>query len=122
MIIGKIRTGGQDILISKIGPDWFNFTRAMVDMRQIVEGEAIPEPTDVRDLIITGWFTRSHVCRVTEFVQRHNRLDQYRVSPPEQWLPPCRVGKILAMGRNYHAHVREFDNQVPDIPVADTPD
>lgn len=117
MIIGRMQTDGQNILISKLGPDWFNFTRALTDMRQIVEGESLPPVTVLRDLITAGLFHRSLLSRVAEFVQRSGRLDDYRLSPPERWLPPLRPGKVLAMGRNYRAHVLEFDNQMPDFPV-----
>ena len=117
MIIGRIRADGQEILICKLGPAWFNFTQALADMRQTVEGVSTIPVKDVLTLISAGLFTRPLICRVAEFVQRYGRLDRYRLAPPELWLPPLRPGKVLAMGRNYRAHVREFDNQMPDVPV-----
>ncbi len=32
-------------------------------------------------------------------------------------LAPCEPGKILAIGKNYHDHIKEFDGEVPESPI-----
>lgn len=32
-------------------------------------------------------------------------------------LAPCEPSKIVAVGKNYHDHIREFDNEVPETPI-----
>lgn len=32
-------------------------------------------------------------------------------------LAPCEPGKIVAVGKNYHDHIQEFDNDVPETPI-----
>lgn len=32
-------------------------------------------------------------------------------------LAPCEPSKIVAVGKNYHDHIREFDSQVPETPI-----
>lgn len=32
-------------------------------------------------------------------------------------LAPCEPGKIVAVGKNYHDHIQEFDSQVPETPI-----
>ncbi|HBP38064.1 MAG TPA: 2-hydroxyhepta-2,4-diene-1,7-dioate isomerase [Clostridiales bacterium] len=32
-------------------------------------------------------------------------------------LAPCEPGKIVAVGKNYHDHIQEFDSQVPENPI-----
>jgi 2-keto-4-pentenoate hydratase/2-oxohepta-3-ene-1,7-dioic acid hydratase in catechol pathway len=32
-------------------------------------------------------------------------------------LAPCEPSKIVAVGKNYHDHIQEFDNQVPETPI-----
>ncbi|HPU97710.1 MAG TPA: fumarylacetoacetate hydrolase family protein [Candidatus Hydrogenedentes bacterium] len=117
MLIGRVKRNGRPILVSRLGPDWFNFTQAWMDMRQAVDGETAPEITDAVKLIRSGLFTRATLSRVGEFVQRYGRMEQYRIEKPARWCPPGRPGKVLAMGRNYRAHVKEFDNRMPDSPV-----
>jgi 2-keto-4-pentenoate hydratase/2-oxohepta-3-ene-1,7-dioic acid hydratase in catechol pathway len=32
-------------------------------------------------------------------------------------LAPCEPSKIVAVGKNYHDHIREFDSQIPETPI-----
>jgi len=32
-------------------------------------------------------------------------------------LAPCEPGKIVAIGKNYHDHIQEFDSQIPKTPI-----
>ncbi len=32
-------------------------------------------------------------------------------------LAPCEPSKIVAVGKNYHDHIREFDSQIPENPI-----
>ncbi len=34
-----------------------------------------------------------------------------------EWLAPCQPSKIVAVGKNYHDHIREFDAEVPSHPI-----
>ena len=71
----------------------------------VLDGGAIRrlDATDMMDIIALGERpAASHIC---------DKLGEVRL------LPPLAPGKILAIGRNYVAHARELNNEVPAEPL-----
>ena len=63
-----------------------------------------------------SWLTRSGPLRGMFLVR-------FSVKKPEShWIlpiysPPTRPGKIICVGRNYAAHAKEHDVEIPDVPL-----
>lgn len=96
---------------------WINVTQAWADYNRHVEALDEPPLRDLRDVIERDLFHRSFYRRVCEFVQRHNRFEQYVLPEPHEFLLPFRPGKVIAIGKNYREHVKEFDGEVPEQPL-----
>ncbi len=117
MHIALVYVGGAEALAMSLGERWVNLTRAHQDYERHVEGRETVPIRDIISLVNAGLFTRSFYRRMTEFVQRNDRLRDYLIPPDTRFLAPLRPGKIVAIGRNYRAHVAEFDNQMPTEPI-----
>jgi 2-keto-4-pentenoate hydratase/2-oxohepta-3-ene-1,7-dioic acid hydratase in catechol pathway len=118
MKFGVLLVDGQAVLATLLGDRWVDLGRATADFYRVVEGKNVPKPQDVGDLLRNGWMSRSFYRRIAEFVQRNGRLPDYLIAETQPtFLLPWRPGKIIAVGRNFRAHVAEFDNQVPREPV-----
>lgn len=118
MKYGVLLVDGQPILGTLIGDRWVDLGRATVDYHRMVEGNDVARPRDVGDLLRNGWMNRSSYRRIAEFVQRHGRLSDYALAETEQsFMLPWRPGKVIGIGRNFRAHVAEFDNKLPQEPV-----
>lgn len=118
MKYGVLLSEGQPVLGTIIGDRWVDLGRATADYHRIVEGKECAQPRDVGDLLRNGWINRSFYRRMAEFVQRNGRLSDYALAGAEPtFLLPWRPGRVLCVGRNFRAHVAEFDNQLPKEPV-----
>jgi 2-keto-4-pentenoate hydratase/2-oxohepta-3-ene-1,7-dioic acid hydratase in catechol pathway len=117
MKAGLMQIDGRRAVAMPLGERWVDVSRAYSDYQREVEGRDTPEMRDVLDLILADGMTRSFYRRITEFVQRYGRLEKYVVPGDATFLMPWRPGKIIAIGRNYRAHVAEFDNQMPTEPI-----
>ncbi len=118
MKFGVLLVDGRPVLGTVIGNRWVDLGRAIVDYHRIVEHKDVTQPRDVGDLLRSGFMTRSFYRRVAEFVQRNGRLSDYALDGPEpSFLRPWRPGKVIGVGRNFRAHVAEFDNKLPTEPV-----
>lgn len=108
----------QPVLATALGSRWVDLGRAAVDYHRIVERKEVDKPRDVGDLLRNGWMNRSFYRRIAEFVQRNGRLSDYVLDETEpSFLLPWRPGKVICVGRNFRAHVAEFDNQLPQEPI-----
>lgn len=117
MIFGRALVEGTPVLVTSLGSRWLNLTRASRDYHRHVEGRETAPLDGIPDMLAAGLFNRSFYRRIAEFVQRNNRLADYALPSPPELLLPWRPGKVIAVGRNYAAHVAEFDNQLPKEPV-----
>lgn len=117
MKFGKALIDGKASLVTLLGNRWINLSRAAIDQHLHVEGKPFPWMESVDELIRAGLFNRSFYRRITEFCQRHGRLETYLLKDAPEFLLPWRPDKIIAIGRNFHAHVAEFDNKLPQEPV-----
>jgi 5-oxopent-3-ene-1,2,5-tricarboxylate decarboxylase / 2-hydroxyhepta-2,4-diene-1,7-dioate isomerase len=117
MKAGVVLADGRRTVTMPLGERWVDVSRAYRDYQREVEDRDVPEMRDLLDLIRAEGITRSFYRRITEFVQRHGRLEKYVLPDEPKFQLPWRPGKIIAIGRNYRAHVEEFDNQMPTEPI-----
>jgi len=65
-----------------------------------------------------GWLLEDQVGQIDgDPFGAYRRLDPDIPIDLVKLLPPAQPGKIICVGRNYEAHVKEFDNQVSEIPT-----
>lgn len=72
---------------------------------------------DIEELIWDNLFTAEYVGAVMAFVDAHGLKSDLTVAGEYEINPPVNPGKIIALGRNYHSHIREMGHTIPDAPV-----
>ena len=118
MKFAVLQIGGERVLAAQLGDRWFDLGRATVDYHHVVLGSDVAAPIDVGSLLRNGFMNRSFYRRIAEFVQRNGRFSDYALAEgTPQCLLPWRPGKIICVGRNFRAHVAEFDNKLPQEPI-----
>ncbi len=117
MKIGITEHNGEHILVMPLGARWINVTAADRDYNRHVENRDAPPLRTVQSMIDRGLINRSYYRRICEFAQRHGRLTEYSFEGDPHFLLPHRPGKIVAVGRNYRAHVQELGNDMPTEPT-----
>lgn len=99
------------------GEDWIDVTRAARDHDKHVEGIDSAPLSSVGDLIARGLFNRPFYRRILDFVQRNGRLADYTLAAIPPFEMPWRPGKVVCIGRNYRAHVKELGHELPAEPM-----
>lgn len=117
MKIGVVMLDGESVLIMPLGARWINVTAADAAYARHVEGREAAPLRSIQAMIERGLMHRSYYRRICEFVQRHGRLEEYTLEGPPRFVLPHRPGKVVCIGRNYKAHVEEFDNNMPTEPT-----
>ena len=117
MKAGVVLLNGERTLVMPRGSDWINVTRAAQDYEKHVEGRDAAPLRDVGDLVEQGLFNRSFYRRVLEFVQRNGRLAEYTLAELPPFQLPWRPRKVVCIGRNYRAHVKELGHDLPPEPM-----
>lgn len=117
MKAGTIELNGVSTVVMPRGEGWIDVTRAAMDYDRQVEGVESAPLRDVRDLVARGLFNRSFYRRVLEFSQRHGRLEDYMLKEAPRFVLPWRPGKVVCIGRNYRAHVKELGHELPSEPM-----
>jgi 2-keto-4-pentenoate hydratase/2-oxohepta-3-ene-1,7-dioic acid hydratase in catechol pathway len=113
--VARLETGSA--VVTALGDRWINLSEAWRDYNRHVEGRETPPLASVQDLLDHGLFHRAFYRRIAEFCQRHGRNDLYTVAGPPRFMLPWRPGKVVAIARNYQAHVRELGHEMPSEPM-----
>ncbi|MBI2432636.1 MAG: fumarylacetoacetate hydrolase family protein [Candidatus Hydrogenedentes bacterium] len=116
MKIARVERHGEIVLAMPLGERWIDISHAWQDYERVVEGVDAHSLREVRELLARGLFTRAFHRRVMEFVQQQG-IDDYDVGALPRFAMPLRPGKIIAIGRNYAAHVRELESAMPEEPI-----
>jgi 2-keto-4-pentenoate hydratase/2-oxohepta-3-ene-1,7-dioic acid hydratase in catechol pathway len=117
MRAGVIERDACHTVVLELGDRWIDATRAWRDYNEFVEERTAARLNDVGCLIAAGLMTRSGYRRLTEFVQRHGRVNDYVVPGEPPFCQPLTPGKIIAIGRNYAKHAAELGNECPEEPM-----
>lgn len=117
MKFGVARLGAGTAVVTALGDRWINLSDAWRDYNRHVEGREAPRLASVQDLISQGLFNRGFYRRIAEFCQRHGRNDTYTLAESPRFTLPWRPAKVVAIARNYRAHVRELGHDMPAEPM-----
>lgn len=72
---------------------------------------------DIETMIQDGCFTLEFIGEILEFVAKHGLTNDLAVGEEYMVNPPLYPGKIIALGNNYHKHIKEMNNKIPAQPV-----
>lgn len=117
MKFGRVLWNGTPVIAASLGDRWFNFTVAAA---RALPGESEPFSDGIRnvgDLIRSERFSRDTCRRVADRMAADRECGECWFAGTPAFTLPWRPGKVIAIGRNYAAHVAEFDNQLPEEPV-----
>ncbi|NLV41699.1 MAG: fumarylacetoacetate hydrolase family protein [Candidatus Hydrogenedentes bacterium] len=117
MQFGRVLWNGTPVIAAPLGDRWFNFTVAAA---RALPKDGLPFSDgirDVGDLIRSGRFTPETYRRVADRMEGRDAFEDCWFPGVPAFTLPWRPGKVIAIGRNYAAHVAEFDNQLPEEPV-----
>ncbi len=94
-----------------------NFTRAYAVYTEIV-GEAVQDYLcGIEEILWEGNFNRQFFIGVIDVLRKHNLMESFVVKDHSRISAPLCPGKIIALGANYGAHVKEMGTKVPEEPV-----
>jgi len=94
-----------------------DLTRA-ISLYELAQNGLCGEPVqNIETIIMDGCFTVEYLGEIMEFIDRHSLTGTLSVGGEYEVNPPLYPGKIIALGNNYHKHIREMNNKVPAQPV-----
>jgi 5-oxopent-3-ene-1,2,5-tricarboxylate decarboxylase / 2-hydroxyhepta-2,4-diene-1,7-dioate isomerase len=116
MKIARVDADGEAVLAMQLTGQWLNISRAWQDYERLVEGVDAHSIRDMRELFQRGLAKRAACQKLLAFIEEAGS-QRYVLERGPEFLLPFRPGKVIAIGRNYAAHVREFDNEMPQEPL-----
>jgi hypothetical protein len=79
------------------------------------------EPIDpyfsILEMLQDDFFSAGVMEDVLRFLEDHQLLDSFTIENPTLLAPIARPPKIVALGRNYVAHIEELGHEIPSEPV-----
>jgi len=117
MKLARVLQEGSETLALAMEAQWIDLSRAWQEYVREVEGVDAQSIRDMRQLLTHARFSTGFCRRILEYLQESGRMQAHVLQEPTHFLQPLRPGKIIAIGRNYAAHVKEFDNQMPEEPI-----
>jgi 2-keto-4-pentenoate hydratase/2-oxohepta-3-ene-1,7-dioic acid hydratase in catechol pathway len=115
MNIAMVRWSGEERLALFFEGRWLDVGRISDDYH-VEPGKKVGLGR-IGELIRGGLFNPALWKRLVKKVEKAGRLDLYTFPSEPDFCMPYRPGKIVAIGRNYRAHVAEFDNKMPAEPI-----
>jgi len=98
------------------GGDMIDLTRA-ISFYDLAEDNFFDPPLGIEELIWDDRFNVEFFENVMDFVAKHDLEKDLVVTDDFEIDVPVMPGKIIALGNNYHAHIREMNQKVPEEPV-----
>ena len=94
-----------------------DLSRAIAFYEAIHRNYLIDPPTDIEELIWSELLNDEYIGEVMECVSKHRLNNELAVEKGYNINAPIYPGKIIALGNNYHDHIREMNHKIPEEPV-----
>jgi len=118
MKAASIQINGDTVPAFDLEDRWINVRRAYEDYnRDRADITSTSPMRGVADLIGRGLLTAAFHGEMTAFVRGSGQPEAYLLPADAPLAMPYRPGKVIAIGKNYRAHVKEFDGEVPEEPL-----
>ncbi len=116
MKLAMVRLPDREFPAISDGDGWIALDEA-IDRHAVLTGGTGVRIRDTNEALAQGWFDPSRLKSLVDTLRQHGQLDALRIPAPVRFGLPIRPGKIVAVGRNYAAHVRELGNEIPEEPI-----
>lgn len=117
MRIYSLTSGEYDFLGLETDGVLLDLTRA-ITFYEVTKAGISSEPVqDIETLILDECFDLDFFGEIMETVSKHNLIQDLKVNGEFTVNPPIIPGKIIALGNNYHKHIKEMNNKIPEKPV-----
>lgn len=117
MRIYTLNQQNRQFLAFEDGGSLLDLSRAIAFYETAFEHMVRPPVEQAEELMIEGRFTLGFLSEVMTAVEQAGLEDEFTVTGEYGVEPPVYPGKIIALGQNYLAHIREMGHAVPDEPV-----
>jgi 2-keto-4-pentenoate hydratase/2-oxohepta-3-ene-1,7-dioic acid hydratase in catechol pathway len=71
----------------------------------------------MEELLWDDKFNENYLSEVMSAVEKYGLAGDFTLTGTYKTNPPVMPGKIIALGNNYHAHVKEMNHTVPEEPI-----
>jgi len=117
MRVYSLSTEYDDFLGFENGDSMIDMSRSICFF-ELVRGGLVEDPVmDMEELLWDERLTVDYISDVMECVDKYGLGKDFAAPKEYRINPPIVPGKIIALGNNYHEHVREMNQKVPERPV-----
>lgn len=117
MKIASVEWRGTQLLAVERQGRWLNLSHLLQGYVAYQEDRASAPVTNLLPFLVSGSCTQAYLEQVLAFTESHRLLAGAELDGELRFRMPFRPGKVIAIGRNYKAHVAEFDNKMPKEPI-----
>jgi 2-keto-4-pentenoate hydratase/2-oxohepta-3-ene-1,7-dioic acid hydratase in catechol pathway len=117
MRIAMAKHEGESALIMPMNGHWIDVTRAYQDSNHSVADYDSRSIRTIQGLLDHGLFNKEFYQQMVDFVHGRHDSEEYVITKEPRFMLPLRPGKIVAIGRNYKAHVEDLNNKMPEEPL-----
>lgn len=117
MKFARVMSHGAPAIALHAGEAWVNLSDAYHEYLEVLEAIDGQTIRGIEELMARGLFNAEFVRKIEEFLRKPGVLGDHLLAEPLAYLQPLRPGKIIAIGRNYHAHAKELGHDAPDEPI-----
>lgn len=79
--------------------------------------EFVDPIVEIEELIYDERLNEEYLGEVMDFIGKYGLRDELAIDEPCDIGVPLMPGKIIALGNNYHEHIREMGQKIPEEPV-----
>ncbi len=113
-----IRDDGQVQIGLELDGEWYNFSILWELYKQIKNQGRGPGLNFLQIMVEADFFALETLQEVVDAVREVRPLNDLQLKPPIAIQPPIgRPQKVLCTGRNFRAHAKELDHDVPREPL-----
>jgi 2-keto-4-pentenoate hydratase/2-oxohepta-3-ene-1,7-dioic acid hydratase in catechol pathway len=107
----------QDFLGFEDDGTMIDLTRAIA-FYEITLNNCLDEPpVDIEELIFNGRLTDNYIGEIIGCVSKYGLKNEMAAEDDYTINAPLYPGKIIALGNNYHEHIKEMNQAVPEEPI-----
>jgi 2-keto-4-pentenoate hydratase/2-oxohepta-3-ene-1,7-dioic acid hydratase in catechol pathway len=108
---------GIATLVTMVDGQWIDLSRAYHDYQRIIDFIDGHMMHSYEELSQRGLFNLAFYERIVDYLRKPGMFAEYALLGEPAFLQPLRPGKVLSVGRNFHAFLEQQGVPVPDEPV-----
>ena len=117
MRVYSLSTEFDDFLGFENGGKMIDLSKAIA-FYELTLNNCLEEPIlDIDELVWDERLNMDYIGNVLEAVEKYGLTGEFAAPKDFRVNPPIIPGKIIALGNNYHEHVKEMNQKLPERPV-----